>query len=92
MDNRFAWCVSSVPVRLRAIDPRDLYRRAPHPPLKDYGSAVAAAIAWLGNRYLLARPVNALRADSAAKSLRRLAAPREARGGGGVASPGHCGQ
>jgi hypothetical protein len=49
------------PVRVRAIDSRDLYRRTPHPPLKDYSSAVAAAIVWLGNRYLLAQPVNGIR-------------------------------
>ena len=29
-----------------------------HPPLTDYSAAVARAIAWLGDRYLLARPVN----------------------------------
>jgi len=27
-------------------------------PLTDYGEAVATAIAWLGERYLLARPIN----------------------------------
>jgi hypothetical protein len=52
MDNR---------IRVKQIDGRDLYRRVPHPPLKDYSSAVAAAIAWLGNRYLLAQPVNIIR-------------------------------
>jgi len=31
---------------------------APFPLLKDYGVAVARAIAWLGDRYLLANPVN----------------------------------
>jgi hypothetical protein len=52
--------VPNVSVRV-AIDGRNLYRRAPHPPLKDYSAAVAAAIEWLGNRYLLARPVNVTR-------------------------------
>jgi hypothetical protein len=33
--------------------------RLPHPPLTDYSVAVARAIAWLGDRYLLARPVKA---------------------------------
>jgi hypothetical protein len=63
MDNRFGLAKWSpdLPVRMRAIDDRDLYRRVPHPPLKDYSSAVAAAIAWLGNRYLLAQPVNVIR-------------------------------
>ena len=63
MDDRsgFAKWAPAMPVRVRAIDSRDLYRRTPHPPLKDYSSAVAAAIAWLGNRYLLAQPVNGIR-------------------------------
>jgi hypothetical protein len=61
MDNRFVRWVTNVPVRVTTIDSRSLSRRAPHPPLKDYSSAVATAIAWLGNRYLLARPVNSLR-------------------------------
>jgi hypothetical protein len=29
-----------------------------HSPLTDYSAAVARAIAWLGDRYLLARAVN----------------------------------
>jgi hypothetical protein len=61
MANRLAKWVPGVPVRVTAMDTRNLYRRAPHPPLKDYSSAVATAIAWLGNRYLLARPVNIIR-------------------------------
>ena len=28
-------------------------------PLANYSSAVARAVEWLGNRYLLARPINA---------------------------------
>lgn len=36
----------------------------PHPPLTDYSAAVARAIAWLGDRYLLARPVKAIRGQS----------------------------
>jgi hypothetical protein len=63
MDNRFglAKWTPDLPVQIRAIDNRDLYRLDPHPPIKDYSSAVAAAIAWLGNRYLLAQPVNVIR-------------------------------
>jgi len=61
MDKRLTWWAPSAPVRVRTIDRRDLYRRDPHPPLKDYGPAIATAIAWLGDRYLLARPVNLLR-------------------------------
>ena len=33
-------------------------RNAPRAELKDYREAVAKAIAWLGDRYLLAHPVN----------------------------------
>jgi hypothetical protein len=63
MDNRFplAKWTPDLPVQMKAIDNRDLYRLDPHPPIKDYSSAVAAAIAWLGNRYLLAQPVNVIR-------------------------------
>jgi hypothetical protein len=32
-----------------------------HPPLTDYSAAVARAIAWLGDRYLCAQPVKAVR-------------------------------
>ena len=28
-------------------------------PVANYNSAVARAVAWLGNRYLLAKPINA---------------------------------
>jgi hypothetical protein len=28
-------------------------------PVANYGSAIARAIEWLGNRYLLAKPINA---------------------------------
>ena len=47
----------------------------------DYGSALASAVAWLGDRYLLARPVKRLaqvkryEADLAAAST----VPRESR-------------
>ncbi len=63
MDNRLglARWAPDVPVRVSAIDSRELYRRRPHPPVKDYSAAVAAAIARLGNRYLLAQPVNLIR-------------------------------
>jgi hypothetical protein len=40
---------------MQELDMRKLHR---HPPLTDYSAAVARAIAWLGDRYLLARPVN----------------------------------
>jgi len=63
MDDRLGmtrWA-PAMPVRVRAIDSRNLFRHDPHPPLKDYSSAVAAAIAWLGDRYLLAQPVNGSR-------------------------------
>ena len=35
-----------------------IQRPIPNAPLNDYRDAVAGAIAWLGNRYLLAHPVN----------------------------------
>jgi len=42
------------------------------PPPTDYSAAVAKAIAWLGDRYLLARPINVTAGRCAV--LRRLAA------------------
>jgi len=36
-----------------------MHRLSPHDLcLRDYSEAVAKAIAWLGDRYLLARPIN----------------------------------
>ena len=39
------------------------YRQEPAPPLPvtDYQAAIAGARQWLGDRYLLARPINAVR-------------------------------
>jgi hypothetical protein len=34
-------------------------RRLEPLPVANYSSAVARAVAWLGNRYLLAKPINA---------------------------------
>jgi len=39
-------------------DMRKIPRDMADAPLKDYGPAVRRAIAWLGDRYLLAHPVN----------------------------------
>jgi hypothetical protein len=64
MDNRFARKVSNVSVQVRDTDGRHSYRSARHPPLTDYTLEVAAAIAWLGERYLLARPVNVARTEN----------------------------
>jgi hypothetical protein len=33
-------------------------------PVANYNSAVARAVAWLGNRYLLAKPINAAQGRS----------------------------
>jgi hypothetical protein len=51
-----------------SLDERDMRRHMPHPPLKDYSTAVAQAIAWLGDRYLLAKPVNSGRPRTAGQS------------------------
>jgi hypothetical protein len=32
---------------------------SPQPCVCDYSSAIAKAVEWLGNRYLLAKPINA---------------------------------
>lgn len=38
-------------------------------PVTNYSFAIARALQWLGDRYLLARPVNALRSRSAGGAL-----------------------
>jgi hypothetical protein len=37
----------------------------PSLPVSNYSSAIASAVAWLGDRYLLAKPVNSARQSSA---------------------------
>jgi hypothetical protein len=44
--------------------------KVPALPVQDYQSAVARAVRWLGDRYLLATPVNAPRQRSA-EAVRR---------------------
>ena len=39
-------------------------------PVANYNSALARAVAWLGNRYLLAKPINAAPGRSALESPR----------------------
>jgi hypothetical protein len=39
-------------------------------PTANYSSAVARAVAWLGNRYLLAKPINAAPGRSAPEATR----------------------
>ena len=38
--------------------PDKLHRTVPSLPVSNYSSAVARAVEWLGDRYLLAKPVN----------------------------------
>jgi hypothetical protein len=48
------------------------------PPMANYSSAIAKALEWLGDRYLLAKPINsALRSEAQAQA--RLTAPRRPR-------------
>jgi hypothetical protein len=68
--SRLVRWMSNGSVRIREIDSRNLYRPAPHPPVKDYGPSVAAAIEWLGDRYLLARPVKVVRRKQQSKDSR----------------------
>jgi hypothetical protein len=47
-------------------------------PVANYSSAIAKAVEWLGDRYLLAKPINsALKSEAQAES--RLTAPRRPR-------------
>ncbi len=46
------------------------------PPMANYSSAIAKALEWLGDRYLLAKPINSALSSEAQA---RLTAPRRAR-------------
>jgi|HubBroStandDraft_2_1064218.scaffolds.fasta_scaffold1033179_1 hypothetical protein len=48
------------------------------PPMANYSSAIAKALEWLGDRYLLAKPINSA-LSSEAQAQARLTAPRRAR-------------
>jgi hypothetical protein len=49
-------------------------------PVANYSSAIAKAVEWLGDRYLLAKPINsALRGEAQAQAQARLTAPRRTR-------------
>jgi hypothetical protein len=49
---------------------------APHLlPVADYTFAIARALEWLGDRYLLARPINAARRRSADGQTKRSGVP-----------------
>jgi hypothetical protein len=39
-----------------------------HPCVYDYSAAIAKAVEWLGNRYLLAKPINATRHSPRSKA------------------------
>jgi len=43
---------------------RKMTRQMSQPPLTDYSAEVARAIFWLGERYLLASPINVARKQS----------------------------
>jgi hypothetical protein len=45
----------------------------PSLPVANYSSAIARAVAWLGDRYLLARPMNASQSRSTGRRARRIA-------------------
>ena len=41
-------------------------------PIANYDPAIARAVRWLGDRYLLASPINAPRAKPVSSTLRKL--------------------
>lgn len=49
--------------------------RPQSPPTTNYSSAVARAVAWLGDRYLLAKPINAAPGRSTQMQDAALAKP-----------------
>jgi len=47
-------------ILLRSIKMADRENRSLNPlPMANYSSAIARAVEWLGDRYLLAKPINA---------------------------------
>jgi hypothetical protein len=48
-------------------------------PLADYASAVARAVEWLGDRYLLAKPINIHMQPPRSSSAMMLGRPGESR-------------
>ena len=47
-------------ILLRSIKMADGQTHSPKPlPMANYSSAIARAVEWLGDRYLLAKPINA---------------------------------
>jgi hypothetical protein len=49
-------------------------RTVPSLPVSNYSSAIASAVAWLGDRYLLAKPVNSVLPQRQSSAIDR---PRE---------------
>jgi hypothetical protein len=60
---------------------------SPSLPVANYSPAVARAVAWLGDRYLLAQPINAARRSqsTAAKPRTGTRDPSQLRGDGATA-------
>jgi hypothetical protein len=56
--------------------PNDLNQQ---PPVHDYGTALQSAVSWLGDRYLLAAPIQARRPDRHADAGFELARRRHLR-------------
>jgi hypothetical protein len=47
-------------ILLRSIKMADRQNHSPNPlPMANYSSAIARAVEWLGDRYLLAQPIKA---------------------------------
>ena len=51
----------------------------PSLPVANYGPALARAVDWLGNRYLLAQPINASRKHDAASRKHQAPVPPASR-------------
>jgi hypothetical protein len=47
------------------------YHAVPSLPVSNYSSAIARAVAWLGDRYLLATPINAALAQRPSSTIDR---------------------
>jgi hypothetical protein len=51
--------------------PDKLHQTVPSLPVSNYSSAIAKAVEWLGDRYILAEPVNATLAERQSSAIDR---------------------
>ena len=68
--------------------PDKLHHTVPSLPVSNYSSAVAKAVEWLGDRYLLAKPVNSSLLERQTSAIDRLPTTSAAEGASATADEG----